>query len=160
VVRLYTTCLMTLFEAVDTCFTKYVVFRGRASRSEYWWFNLFVLAIGVIVRIFRGPIKVLSIIIGLAIFPPLIAVAVRRLHDLDRSGVFVLLPSVPLFAIAAMASIPLPPVDRYLLLPLLLLMAMVLYVVLMFWFCQRGTVGPNRFGDDPIADSFEARSSA
>src|SRR3569832_1282971 len=69
-------------EAIRVCFSKYVDFRGRARRSEYWYFVLFC---GIVrfVGMFLGP---LSIILGLAILLPQLAAVVRRLHDTGRSG--------------------------------------------------------------------------
>ena len=80
--------------SIKTCFKKYAVFSGRASRSEFWWFELF-LFIGAIVTVIidtmmlgytfedKGPI---NIIFAVVTFLPTIAVGARRLHDINRSG--------------------------------------------------------------------------
>ena len=80
--------------SIKTCFKKYADFSGRASRSEFWWFELF-LFIGAIVTIIidtmmlgytfedKGPI---NIIFSVVTFLPAIAVGARRLHDINRSG--------------------------------------------------------------------------
>src|SRR3569832_548918 len=73
-------------EAIRVCFSKYADFRGRARRSEYWYFVLFC-AIIRFVGIFLGP---LSIILGLALLLPQLAVAVRRFHDTGRTGWWIL----------------------------------------------------------------------
>ena len=83
---------MTFFEAIRTVLTKYFVFRGRASRSEYWFWILFIslywLASVVIIDswlpyFIPEPIFILT---QLALFFPTLAVGVRRLHDTGRPG--------------------------------------------------------------------------
>ena len=80
--------------SIKTCFNKYAVFSGRASRSEYWFFVLFGLLGGIISVIIdtmilgysaevNGPI---NLIFSVALILPSISVAARRLHDLDKSG--------------------------------------------------------------------------
>ncbi len=114
---------MDFMTAVKTCLIeKYVTFSGRATRPEYWWFVLFVFAVGLVLRLIGG--DVLSGIFGLAVLLPGIGVAVRRLHDLDRTGWWYLLVLIPL--IGAL-------------------------VLIFFFFIHRGTAGPNRFGPDPLA---------
>ena len=85
---------MDFGKSIKTCFNKYAVFSGRASRSEFWWFELF-LFIGAIVTVVidvmmlgytaedYGPINV---IFSVVTFLPAIAVGARRLHDINRSG--------------------------------------------------------------------------
>jgi uncharacterized membrane protein YhaH (DUF805 family) len=72
---------MTFGESIKTCFTKYADFTGRASRSEYWWWFLF---------------DKLTAVFSLAVLLPGIAVGVRRLHDIDKSGWFLLLYFIPI----------------------------------------------------------------
>ena len=68
---------MTFGQSIKTCFSKYVTFSGRASRSEYWWFALLSFIVGCIPVVnFLGILLVL----------PGLAVAVRRLHDIGKSG--------------------------------------------------------------------------
>ena len=86
-------------EAVDTCLKKLFSFDGRASRSEYWWFLLFriivILIIVMLVSLIRDlePLLSLVIIVHWVVGIP---VAVRRLHDTDRSGLWWLLHFVGL----------------------------------------------------------------
>jgi uncharacterized membrane protein YhaH (DUF805 family) len=84
---------MNFQESVKTCFTKYVDFDGRASRSEYWWFALFIFA-GNIVCTFIG--HSLPLLFGLVTLLPSIAAAARRLHDTNRSGWMQLILLIPL----------------------------------------------------------------
>jgi uncharacterized membrane protein YhaH (DUF805 family) len=85
---------MNFQTSIKTCFNKYAVFSGRASRSEYWFFVLFGIIGGIISVIIdtmilgysaeaNGPI---NLIFSVALILPSISVAARRLHDLDKSG--------------------------------------------------------------------------
>lgn len=84
---------MTFQESIRTCFQKYVVFDGRATRSEYWWFVLFTflasLALGFVSDL-------LSSLFSLAVLLPSLAVGARRLHDIDKSAWWLLLWLVPI----------------------------------------------------------------
>ena len=74
---------MSFTQSVRTCFRKYAVFRGRAVRSEFWWFFLFVMASTTLMSFapsFLGLLHVLALLL------PTLAVMVRRLHDLNQSG--------------------------------------------------------------------------
>lgn len=83
---------MNFIESISTCFRKYATFEGTASRSEYWWFWLF-LVVGAIVI---GSISnTLAVIFNLATLVPSLAAGARRLHDTDRSGWWQLLALVP-----------------------------------------------------------------
>ena len=108
--------------AIRTCLQKYVDINGRASRPEYWWFLAFqVVAIiaAAILDIFVGFLQAL-VILGLLI--PSVTSGVRRLHDVDKSGWWLLLSLVPLFG----------------------------WVLLLVFLAQRGTDGANRYGEPPV----------
>src|SRR5665213_745293 len=127
--------VMSFMQAITSGFKRYVDFQGRSSRSEYWWWFLFSALInfalgfiqGLIEALSGGPnaasmlFSVLSTVATLALFLPTIAVAVRRLHDTNRSGWWYLI------AFTIVGIIP-----------------------LLIWFCTRGTIGENRFGPDPL----------
>lgn len=86
---------MTFGESISTCFSKYVVFEGRASRSEYWWWFLFNLLVGFVagfIEGFMGLEAIVSSLASLALFLPSLAVAVRRCHDTNHSGWWILCP--------------------------------------------------------------------
>ena len=96
---------MTFIDSVKTCFKKILDIQGRASRSEYWWFVLFVALVPTIVMFFLFFVVVLLgggnlaesnsfvILILLISFGPavvaLTTVSVRRLHDLNKSGWYI-----------------------------------------------------------------------
>jgi len=83
---------MTFTESISTCFKKYASFDGIASRSEFWWFFLFLLLAGMALGLVSD---VLAGVFNLATLLPSLAVGTRRLHDTDRSGWFQLLWLVP-----------------------------------------------------------------
>jgi uncharacterized membrane protein YhaH (DUF805 family) len=77
----------------------YVGFQGRARRKEYWMFFLFNFIITLLLAIFESTIGLNDIITGiysLSILLPALAVAVRRLHDIGRSGWWLLIGIIPL----------------------------------------------------------------
>ena len=111
----------------------YVGFSGRARRKEYWMFYLVTLLITiglVIVDSVTGTINaltgwgLLSGLYTLAVLLPSIAVSVRRLHDRDKSGWWLLIAFIPLIGA----------------------------IVLLVWTVMEGDRGDNRFGPDPKAD--------
>jgi uncharacterized membrane protein YhaH (DUF805 family) len=146
-------------DAIRVCLRKYVDFMGRARRSEYWWFLLFCLLVGIASSIVdrvvapgyvaahgRGPI---SMLVSLALFLPSLAVAVRRLHDIDRTGWWILgfyAALVVLVWCAMAAAFTGHPGTA-----VIFLVAMGgLGIWLIVWFVTKGTPGANRFGPDPI----------
>jgi len=81
---------MSFVAAIQSGFRNYANFRGRASRSEFWWFSLFTL----IVQLATSGFEVLGGLVSLALLLPGLAVHVRRLHDTDRRGWWVLWPAL------------------------------------------------------------------
>ncbi len=78
---------------------KYTVFSGRAQRAEYWYFTLFNLIIILVLGFIDGLLGTAPVLGGiylLAVLLPAIAVCIRRLHDTDRSGWWLLLGLIPL----------------------------------------------------------------
>lgn len=114
---------MTYIEAVRSGFQNYATFAGRACRSEYWYWTLFNLLMSIMATILDTIIGlgVFSMIVTFGLLLPSIAVAARRLHDLDRTGWWLLI---------AFTGIGM--------------------IVLLVWDCIKGTPGPNRFGPDPL----------
>jgi uncharacterized membrane protein YhaH (DUF805 family) len=113
---------------------KYADFSGRAPRAEYWWFYLLVIIGYVVTSILDsilglgqmvGPYGVIMCLFALAMLVPSIAAGVRRLHDTDRSGWWLLIGLVPLVGA----------------------------IVLIVFFVTQGTNGPNQYGEDPYGGS-------
>jgi len=73
---------------------QYADFNGRARRKEYWMFALFNFLISFVIGFIGGIMEftLLGTIYSLAVFIPSIAVAVRRMHDVGKSGWFILIP--------------------------------------------------------------------
>jgi uncharacterized membrane protein YhaH (DUF805 family) len=116
---------MNFSDAIKLGFSNYVNFTGRACRSEYWYWTLFTVIVSVVALGIDSMLRaqVVNTIWDLATFLPSLAIVVRRLHDLDRSGWWFLLIFIPLVGI----------------------------IILIVWFCSKGTDGPNRFGPDRLA---------
>lgn len=96
---------MGLPHAVRTCLGKFLVFSGRAPRSEYWWFVLFVFLAGSVASLVDGAIfgfdteqtpghHPFTQVVNFVLFFPLVAVGWRRMHDIGHPGWFVLLPQI------------------------------------------------------------------
>jgi len=114
----------------------YLDFNGRASRSQYWYFVLYYFLISLVLafidtlvinpmlgatpeQMARGGI--LQMIFGLALFLPSLSIGVRRLHDIGKSGWWLLLSFIPIIGV----------------------------LVLLFWFIQDSQPGSNEYGPNP-----------
>jgi uncharacterized membrane protein YhaH (DUF805 family) len=132
---------MTFTEAVKSCLSKYVTFSGRAARSEFWFFWLFSFLVLIVSTILDGILGTgftminpatgleqsvgygyVYIIAALALLLPSLAAAVRRLHDTNRSGWWLLIALIPLIGA----------------------------ILLLVWYCTKGTPGDNQYGSDPL----------
>ncbi len=111
-------------------FKKYAVFSGRSRRKEYWYFVLFNVIVAIVLSIIdmvlgtfssSSNIGLLSGIYSLAVIIPTLALSVRRLHDTDRSGWWILISLVPLIG----------------------------SIVLLVFYVMDSTPGQNRFGPNP-----------
>ena len=157
---------MSPVEAISSVFRNYVNFSGRAQRSEYWWFILFAVISQTVVTF----IPFLGTIYALALFLPSLAVAVRRLHDTNRTGWWVLVYLVPAWVSAALAIVlfllfgldggdlsfadggewAAIGVFLGILLVIGLIVTLVLAIVMIVFLILPGTQGPNRYGPDPL----------
>lgn len=116
---------------------RYADFSGRSRRKEFWLFTLLITIVMVVLMFVTGfgaammdPTSagagfglgsILILLISLALFVPGLAVQVRRFHDQDKSGWFVLLNLIPYLG----------------------------GIIVLVFMCLEGTRGPNRFGPDP-----------
>jgi len=122
---------MGFSEAVKSVFSKYATITGRACRSEYWYFTLFYIIVYFVLALITAIIPflvILSIVFAIGMIIPSITVSIRRLHDRNQSGWWLLVGLIPMIG----------------------------GIILFIWFVMRGTDGPNDFGDDPLGYSEDA----
>ena len=110
---------------------RYAEFSGRSRRKEYWMFTLLMLIAGIVSGTIEGILGINTMVGGiygplttlliLGTIVPSISVGIRRLHDTDRSGWWLLIAVIPLIG----------------------------GLILLFFFVSEGTRGANRFGPDP-----------
>ena len=83
---------MNFTQSISYCFSNYANFKGRASRSEFWWFSLFVIGLQFVATIWDASLGdtsgwgVMYVLVLLGTSIPSLAVGARRLHDLNKSG--------------------------------------------------------------------------
>lgn len=155
---------MSFGDAIGECFFNYANFRDRAARAEYWWWVLLAIIVAVVAAgldflIFRGwQTGPFNLVTSLALLLPGLSVTVRRLHDTNRSGWWILLPVVPAILmfvgfIAALSSNPLDPFNATGLVligvPTLLWLAAI--ILLVIWMLLPSNAGNNRFGPNRYA---------
>ena len=142
---------MNILESVHTVLVrKFATFSGRASRSEFWWFYLVALVIDFAVifamdAFAMGAIELFLTIVPFLLIVPSIAVTCRRLHDIDRSGWWQLMPLIGCAPAVIFSGAGIPGGAA-----LFAVLAAVLSIVLIVWWAKRGDAGPNRFGPDPL----------
>ena len=116
---------MGFAEAISSGFRQYATFHGRSLRSEYWYWGLFVFLgslVALIVDAFTTGF-LLSLAFAIGTFLPSLAVSVRRLHDVGKSGWWVFISLVPIIG----------------------------SIILLIWYVGKGTPGENRYGAGPGA---------
>ena len=125
---------MNFLEAVKSFFVRWNDFKGRSSRSEYWWAFLFTNIANIVLNMLSTTLQqsesvitlvLLLLILGLLLFMlvAIFSLIARRLHDVNKSGWWYLL----VFTIIGM-------------------------IPLLYWFVQKGDEADNRFGSDPLAE--------
>ena len=116
---------MTFSEAIKTGFQKFLDFDGRAGRAEFWLWVLFLTLARIIFYILDpaslsgGPV---SMVFSIVTFLPSLAVSVRRIHDVGKSGWWLFCFGVPLVG----------------------------WFFTLMWMITRGNIGENLYGDDPL----------
>lgn len=118
-------------QAVSSVLSNFATFKGRACRSEFWWWWLFTMIVGILIAgtAMTTRDNMFLMIFYVVIFIPNLAVTVRRHHDGNRSGWWILLCIIPLLG------------------PLFLL----------FLYASKGTDGPNIYGPDPLGPEDDYR---
>ncbi len=115
---------MGFVEAVKSAFSNYANFSGRSPRAAWWYWILFVIVAVIVLEILDMAIFgadsyfPLTMIFSVATFVPYLAVGVRRLHDIDKSGWFQLVCFIPLIG----------------------------FFLLLYWWAKQGDPYENRFG--------------
>ena len=108
---------VTFEEAVNSALKKnYFNLDGRASRSEYWWWCLFTIIAGAVVGAigsFVGLTRILGYALSLFLFLPSLGVSVRRLHDIGKSGWWLLLSFIPLIGTVVLVLVFVKNSDMY-----------------------------------------------
>lgn len=165
-------------------FKRYFDFKGRSRRKEYWMYTLFVVIVSFVLAFLDSMLGLggsatgdadlsgtsaaasgamsgglLANIFSLATFIPSLAVGVRRLHDTDRSGWWILLPLGPILIgailmgasfMSAMSGGGSAGFSGIALFGgIMVLGGLACAILLLVWYCTSGTPGPNRFGEDP-----------
>ncbi len=169
--------MMTFVDAVKQCLRKYGDFSGRATRAECWWWTLaaflgtlMAASVDAAVNSFNSQnewsFSPVQTIFALAILLPSLAVDTRRLHDIGKSGwwllvwyVIAIVGWIPLALVGsiALSSALFGDFDRSIIAPLVgvgiialvINLAIILWAVL--WLTRQGEDGPNRYGPDPRA---------
>jgi uncharacterized membrane protein YhaH (DUF805 family) len=110
----------------DAVTNHYFDFNGRTRRTAFWYFVLVYFIIAVVLGIIQSVAhlgSILTALLSLALLLPNLGIAVRRLHDTNRSGWWILIGLIPIIG----------------------------WIVLIIWYCEAGTTGSNQFGPDPKA---------
>ena len=120
---------------LDVVKNHYFDFEGRARRKQYWmyvlWYIVFQLIVGLVIGLLGGilglsenSIRILSCLISLALLLPSLGIAVRRLHDIGKSGWYYFIAFIPIIG----------------------------GIILLVFFCTPGETGDNQYGPDPKAN--------
>jgi uncharacterized membrane protein YhaH (DUF805 family) len=123
---------LNFFQAIQTCLKKYFIIKGRASRSEYWYFQLLFSPIAFYAGFWSDPVStgmidpppfyLISLALVVLLFIPAITSQVRRFHDKDKSGWFILINLIPFVG----------------------------WIIVLVICIDKGTPGKNRFGEYPL----------
>ena len=123
---------LNFFQAIQTCLKKYFIIKGRASRSEYWYFQLLFSPIAFYAGFWSDPVStgmidpppfyLISLVLVVLLFIPAITSQVRRFHDKDKSGWFILINLIPFVG----------------------------WIIVLVICIDKGTAGKNRFGEYPL----------
>lgn len=120
---------LNFFDSIKICFKKTFIYQDRASRSEYWYFTLIYTILSIPLYIYENSddpteknLYIISVLCVIILFLPYIAVEIRRMHDINKSGWFILLNLVPFIG----------------------------FIIVLVMLIEKGTLGKNRFGEYPL----------
>ena len=122
---------MSFGDAVRSGFDNYVNFNGRASRPAYWWWFLFGILVSAgasIIDLVLGTYPILNSLAGLALLLPGLSVAIRRLHDTNRTGWWILIGLIPVIG----------------------------WIVLLIFYLRQGDADTNTYGPPPAESAAPA----
>lgn len=111
---------------LDPIKNHYFDFDGRATRQQFWMFVLIYILIAIVLAITEAMVgleEILTSIYSLALLLPYLGLAVRRLHDVNRSGWWILIGFIPIIG----------------------------FIVLLIWYVKEGDSGANQYGPNPLA---------
>lgn len=165
---------MGFAEAVRTCFRKYFVFSGRASRPEYWWFMLFLLIGNAVSGALDGalfgwevPVQdvagdevdfntpassgPIAILFSLATIIPSISAGWRRMHDTGRSGLYLFYPLIVMMGIGLFMSVMGSFGDAFgsAILVVAVLVLLISPLLVLWWLTRPSEPGANPYGPHP-----------
>ena len=112
--------MMSFADSVKGCMQKSFTLQGRASRSEYWFFILFNLMVGMVLFFVDMTLGTPLSIAGILLYPAGFCVAIRRMHDLGKTGWLLLIGIIPL-----------------------------INLIILYWFVSEGEDVANDYGEVP-----------
>jgi uncharacterized membrane protein YhaH (DUF805 family) len=161
---------------------KYADFNGRAPRPELWWYVLLVVVASIVGMVLDslfgtakmvGPYGLVTLLVLVATFVPSLAVQTRRLHDTDRSGIWLIGFYIPYFVYLYLAMSAMKTMEdmqvtgempsnagSLMLTGLVGIVVLIIAIILIVFYVKRGTTGDNRYGPDPYAGGESAAATA
>lgn len=115
---------MGFTEAIKSVLSKYAIFSGRARRSEFWYFFLFKILVMAVLSVLIAAVRSLAfleVVFELAVLIPSLAVFWRRMHDIGKSGWWILLALIPIVG----------------------------EIIHLIWLCTDSNPGDNEYGPNP-----------
>jgi uncharacterized membrane protein YhaH (DUF805 family) len=139
---------------LDTVTNHYMDFNGRVGRAQFWWYILVVVVLSIGVSIVASvTVHLLSTLFSLAMLLPNLGMNVRRLHDVGKPGIWVLILAVPLLLMILLGLLVVLSAGLLFgllfLTPLISLLALAAAAVMIYFCVQPGDAGSNAYGPPP-----------
>lgn len=136
-------------------FENYANFKGRARRSEYWYFvlmNMIISTVTVMIDKVLGLKFGVNSLYGIAMFIPILSVSVRRLHDIGKSGWILLISYIVIIICAVglvlgMLTLGMSSFNFWFAIPIIVMLAICIWMLVLF--VKEGDDGKNKYGSDP-----------